>query len=110
MSERDNSVYIQDIISSIEAIQSYTLNISELDFANNQMLQDAVIRRFEIIGEAASHISQGFKDRHPMIEWRLMNDMRNKLIHEYFGVSISTLYQTILVNLPDLKTKLLAII
>ena len=83
MSQREDSVYIQDIISSIEAIESYTLNISELAFINNQMLQDAVTRRFEIIGEAANHISEDFKNKHSKIEWRLMKDMRNKLIHEY---------------------------
>jgi len=87
MSERTDNVYLQDIIVSIKAIEEYLSDISEDDFIVNRMLQDAVVRRFEIIGEAANQISQTFKDNHSAIEWRLMSDMRNKLIHEYFGVN-----------------------
>lgn len=110
MSERADTVYLQDIITSIEIIERYTLDISEPQFRADQMLQDAVIRRFEIIGEAATHISQSFKERNPHIEWRLMADMRNKLIHEYFGVSSITIYQTIKIDLPILKTQIQALI
>lgn len=106
MSERDDNVYLQDILASIEAIFQYVHDVSEPEFRNNQMMQDAVTRRFEIIGEAASQISAGFKALHPDIEWRLMTDMRNKLIHEYFGVSAITIYQTIFHDLPGLKLKL----
>jgi uncharacterized protein with HEPN domain len=109
MSERTDDVYLQDIIVSIDAIEKYLSDISEDEFAANQMLQDAVIRRFEIIGEAANHISQKFKDDHPAIEWRLMSDMRNKLIHEYFGVNTSTVYETVKVSLPELKEKIQSI-
>lgn len=70
------------------------------------MLQDAVIRRFEIIGEASSKISDAFKVSHPQIQWKLMKAMRNKLIHEYFGVSAHTLFQTIQIDLPQLQEQL----
>jgi uncharacterized protein with HEPN domain len=110
MSEREDHVYLQDILASIEAIEEYVLDISEPEFRNNQMIQDAVIRRFEIIGEAAYHVSQSFKDLHPHIEWRLMSDMRNKLIHEYFGVNSITIYLTIKNDLPELKRKVTSIL
>ena len=110
MSERTDDVYLLDIIVSIDAIGKYLSDISEDEFAANQMLQDAVVRRFEIIGEAANHISTQFKDKYPFIEWRLMSDMRNKLIHEYFGINISTLYETAMTSLPELKPKILSIL
>ena len=70
------------------------------------MLQDAVIRRFEIIGEASSKISANVKSINPDIQWRLMKAMRNKLAHEYFGVSPVTIYSTIKIDLPVLKEQL----
>lgn len=110
MSERDDLVYLNDIILSIDAIFEYTQDISEPEFRSNQMIQDAVTRRFEIIGEAAIHVSLAFKDSHPDIEWRLMSDMRNKLIHEYFGVNPVTIYLTIKNDLPELKRKVASIL
>ncbi len=103
---RSDGVYIQDIIESIDTIFLYLENKTESDFSNEQILQDAVIRRFEIIGEAATKISDATKAAHPEIEWRLMKAMRNKIIHEYFGVSASTVYNTAIINLPELKNQL----
>jgi len=74
------------------------------------MLQDAVIRRFEIIGEASSKVSETIKNKNPEVQWRLMKEMRNKLIHEYFGVSPITIYSTIKLDLPILKEQLEKII
>lgn len=70
------------------------------------MLQDAVIRKFEIRGEATSKISEVLKTKNSSIQWRLMKEMRNKLIHEYFGVSAITIYATIKKDLPILKQQL----
>lgn len=103
---RSDEVYILDIIESIEAIFSYLGAQTEFEFSKNMMLQDAVIRRFEIIGEAASKISEATKVSQPAIQWRLMKEMRNKLIHEYFGVSVATLYSTIRLDLPILLAQL----
>ena len=103
---RDDNVYIQDIIDSIEIIINYVDGKSENDFEESILLQDAVYRRFEIIGEASTKVSNDFKDLHPEIEWRLMKLMRNKLIHEYFGISSSSVYATIIEDLPLLLAKL----
>ena len=103
---RDDNVYIEDIINSIEIIIVYLDGKSEMDFEESQLLQDAVYRRFEIMGEASTKISEQFKSEHPEIEWRLMKLMRNKLIHEYFGISSSTIFATVIEDLPQLLAKL----
>jgi uncharacterized protein with HEPN domain len=103
---RSDNVYILDILESITIIENYTADKSEFDFISDMMAQDAVIRRFEIIGEASSKISESVKSANPKIQWRLMKEMRNKLIHEYFGVSAATIYSTIKFDLPVLKEQL----
>jgi len=103
---RSDQVYIKDILDSIEIIFEYLENKTEFEFSGNLMLQDAVTRRFEIIGEAAAKISALIKDKNTTIQWRLMKEMRNKLIHEYFGVSPVTIYSTIKKDLPILKEQL----
>jgi uncharacterized protein with HEPN domain len=67
------------------------------------MVHDAVIRQIEIIGEAARNISQEFKDKHANIPWIKMIGIRNKVIHEYFSVNFSVVWDTVKVDLPSLK-------
>jgi uncharacterized protein with HEPN domain len=90
MSKRSNKVYLEDILESINCIFDYLGDKTEFEFMQSLLIQDAVTRRFEIIGEASSKIDVDYKLKYPEIEWNLMKDMRNKLIHEYFGVSNST--------------------
>jgi uncharacterized protein with HEPN domain len=106
MNHRDDRVYLNDILESIGIIGTFIGDLTEFEFSSNQLVHDAVIRRFEIIGEAASKISDNLKIGSPQIEWGLMKDMRNKLIHEYFGVSAITIYQTIKADLPVLKKQI----
>ncbi len=103
---RTDQVYIEDIIDSIEIILNYANGKSEYDFLNDLMLQDAIIRRFEIIGEASGKLSDLVKTKNPTVQWGLIKAMRNKLIHEYFGVSPITIYATIQFDLPALKEQL----
>ncbi len=103
---RPDKIYILDIIESVKIILSYIEDKTEFEFINDLMLQDAIIRRFEIIGEAASKISEQLKDQNPKVQWRLMKEMRNKLIHEYFGVSPVTIYSTIRLDIPVLLEQL----
>ncbi len=85
---RDIRVYIEDILDSITKIQQYTQTIDEQDFLTNTQLQDAVLRRLEIMGEAVKNIPQAFRDRYPQIPWKKIAGLRDVLIHEYFGVNI----------------------
>ena len=80
------------------------------EFKKNELVQDAVIRNFEVIGEASNNIPLQFQSSHPDIPWRQMCALRNFLIHEYFGVDSITVWQTVQVNLPTLKQQLISVI
>ena len=75
-------------------------------FKKNELVIDAVIRNFEIIGEASKNIPQTIQNVYPEIPWRQMSGMRNLLIHEYFGVDIDTVWHTAKKQLPALKNQL----
>ncbi|TAE98172.1 MAG: DUF86 domain-containing protein [Runella slithyformis] len=107
---RDERVYLQDIIESIDLIFVYLGDKNEFEFSQSLLLQDAIFRRFEIIGEASANLPAEFQTKYPMVEWRLMKAMRNKLAHEYFGISSDTVYNTIKQDLPVLLEKIKTIL
>jgi len=74
-----------------------------MNFMNNFMIQDAVIRQLEIVGEASRQIPSSIKMKFPDIPWRDINGMRNKLVHEYFAVDRETVWNVLSLELSDLK-------
>ena len=106
MSERDPELYIDDIRSSIDRIAEYTAGLSLETFTNDQKTIDAVIRNLEIIGEAATHLTEDERGRFAQVPWHLMVSLRNKVIHEYFGVDMTILRQTIQKDLPVLRDQI----
>lgn len=107
---RDYSFYAEDILSAIEAIEKFIEGIEFEDFKQDDMASSAVIRKFEIIGEAAKHIPESIKDKYPEIPWKEMAGMRDKLIHFYFGVDYRLVWQTINQRLFPIKHNLRKII
>src|SRR4030065_2099759 len=101
---RDMRVYIQDILESIEAIEGYVQSKTEEQFYGNRQVQDAVLRRLEIIGEAVKNIDEEFRNRYPEIPWKKIAGLRDVLIHEYFGVNMKRVWRVIKIDLPDLKS------
>ena len=107
---RDIKLYLIDIKEAINKIQSYTKEINFKEFSNNNEKVDAVIRNFEVIGEAAKHIPDEIKDDYKDIGWIDITGMRNILTHQYFGIDLNIIWKTIKEKLPELKTKIEEII
>jgi uncharacterized protein with HEPN domain len=93
---------ISDIIEAIENALEYSSGMTFEQFVEDRKTIDAVIRNFIIIGEAASHLPEDFTEMHPDFPWREMRDMRNIVIHEYFGVDNRIVWETLQKNLPPL--------
>ncbi|MDD2734426.1 MAG: DUF86 domain-containing protein [Desulfuromonadaceae bacterium] len=102
MSERPQLLYCQDILESGAAILSYVQGITCDAFVQDRMRYSAVIREFEIIGEAVGKLSEELKNGYPEIPWQDVKDFRNLLAHEYFGVDLEIVWNTIRDDLPML--------
>ncbi len=107
---KDDLAYIEHILNCIQKIRKFSTSLTKDDFAKNEMAQDAIIRNLEIIGEATKNISARFRDNNDNIPWRSMAGLRDKLIHDYMGVDIDVVWETVNKDLPELENKLKLII
>ena len=103
---RDWRLRLSDIQDSAEKIIRYVQGMDLDSFSEDERTIDAVIRNFEIIGEAARNVPDEFKNSHPHVAWQEMNRMRNRLIHAYFGVNVTVVWDTILNDLPPLLSSI----
>jgi uncharacterized protein with HEPN domain len=105
---REVHLYIEDIIDCIAKIEEYTDNITDDDFNDSSQIQDAVIRRLEIIGEAVKNIPKSVRDKYPDIPWKNIAGLRDVLIHAYFGVNLKRTWKAVKEDIPDLKAKIMS--
>jgi uncharacterized protein with HEPN domain len=106
---RDPRIILDEILASITMIQSYLAQVTRDQFMAQPLVQDGVVRRLEIIGEAATQLPADLKARFTAVEWRAMTSMRNRLIHGYFAVNLAIVWDTIQRDLPVLETQIRAI-
>jgi len=103
MSKRRQQLFIYDIKESVDAILDYVSTMDFESFTNDRKTYSAVIREFEIIGEATQHLPEELLQKYNEISWRDLKDFRNLLIHEYFGVDFEIIWNVIQQDLPQLK-------
>lgn len=102
---KDDRIYLLHVRDAIHHIVNYTAGGKESFFADRKT-QDAVVRNLEIIGEAIKRVSVTLKDAHHDIAWKPIAGMRDKLIHDYFGVNLQLVWDVVVRDLPDLKKKI----
>jgi len=107
--KKDIKIFLEHILESINLIEEYTKGKSEKEFLDSRQLQDAVIRRIEIIGEAIKSIPNDIKEKYNDIPWRNIVGMRDILIHQYFGVDLDLTWRVIKKNIPELKKQILLV-
>jgi uncharacterized protein with HEPN domain len=108
--QRNDLLYLHDIYEATAKIEEFVGKMSYDEFSKDEKTQYAVIRAFEIIGEASKKIGQDLKETYSELPWREMSGMRDKLIHEYFGVNTEVIWKTTIEDIPTLRNQIKTII
>lgn len=106
MSRRGIKLYLQDVQDAIRKIEKYTRGANFEKFSRDEQIIDAVVRNFSIIGEAVKSIPQEIKVKNPDVFWNEIKGLRNKIVHEYFGIDEEILWKTIQDDLPTFKKQI----
>ncbi|MDZ7633534.1 MAG: DUF86 domain-containing protein [Bacteroidales bacterium] len=103
---KDDLAYVEHILDCIRKIKVFSEGISFREFSSNELVQDAIIRNIEIIGEASKKISSDTKQIYFEIPWKEISGMRDKLIHDYLGVDVEVVWRTIKEDIPILESQI----
>jgi len=108
--EKDDTIYLRHILDAVNTVEEYLRGVDEVKFKATRLLQDGAIRQIEIIGEAVRHISKDLRRTYPEIPWQDVAGMRDKLIHDYFGVDIEKVWLTTQEDLSVLKQQVIGVL
>ena len=100
------SALLEDVLASAQLVRAYLAGLSKDDFLASTQVQDAVLRRIELIGEGVKNVPLAWRDRHPEIPWRAVAGMRDVLIHRYFSVDLEVVWHTATHDIPLLESQL----
>jgi uncharacterized protein with HEPN domain len=103
---RDDRAFLLHIRDSLREVREFVEGTNYEGFLEDRMMQNAVMRSFEVVGEAARRVSPEFREAHPDVPWRLMGDFRNKLIHDYFALDIEVIWKTVTEDAPMLLAEI----
>ena len=104
--EKDNKVFLLDILDRIGAIDTYLDGYDFAQFESDRKTVDAVVRNVEVIGEAANNLTRGFRSANPQIEWRKIIDTRNRIIHGYASVDLDIIWSITQSDLDSLQIEI----
>ena len=104
-STRNDKAYLKHIADAISDIKCFMRNVTKEEFLENSEKQYAVLRALEIIGEATKNVSKEMKAKHPEVNWSDIAGMRDRLIHQYFGVNLDLVWATVKKDLPELENQ-----
>ena len=106
MPKRDPDLLVQDMLDCLRKIEFYTAGMDHAAFLDDVKTIDAVVRNLEVLGEAARQVPDDFASRHSDLPWRKIAGLRNRIVHDYFGLDIEIIWQIIQHDLPPLKARL----
>jgi uncharacterized protein with HEPN domain len=106
MSRRSARLLLEDILEAIDKIDRYVFGMTSELFQGDDKTIDAVVRNLEVIGEAASRLPTEFREENQQVEWAKIVGLRNRIVHEYFGVDTAIIWQIVQSDLPQLKDQL----
>jgi uncharacterized protein with HEPN domain len=110
MRKNDDISYLNDILDAIDRIESYVQGVTKDAFFKHLMMQDAVMHQIEIIGEASNRVSDVFQEEYPELPWMQMRAIRNKIVHDYRGIELEIIWDTVTNNLPGLKAQVMRLL
>jgi uncharacterized protein with HEPN domain len=106
MKNPDNGLYLRDILQAAQVIESYVDGCTYDSFVNDQMRRDAILMQLSVIGEAAGKLSVEFRMQHPEVPWKLILGMRHRIAHDYRGLRLNVVWDTVKVDIPLLRIQL----
>jgi uncharacterized protein with HEPN domain len=107
---KDSLIYLKDIVDNIERVDRFIATMSCAEFTHDEKTYFAVVRCFEIMGEAVTHVPQAIREQYADVPWRNITDTRNAFVHAYASINAYKVWQTAIEDLPPLKKQILKIL